>query len=389
MTQAVGRVSDISVGGAHLGQRFISLDVFRGITVCMMIIVNAPGRGAHAYSYLVHAKWIGFTLADLVFPSFLFAVGNAMSFSQRKFDEVGDSYFLKKVFKRALLIFVIGYLLYWFPFFQQSDVGSWSVKPFSETRIMGVLQRISLCYLACALMIRYLSPLTTAIAAGSILLVYWAVLYAFGDGGEYSMQGNAITKLDIFLFGASHVYKKDVMIFDPEGLLSTAPAIVNVLAGYWVGKLIQKQGKTKESLMNLLLAGGILILLALAWHVVFPISKKLWTSSFVLCTVGIDILLLAALVYWIEMRRRDFGTYFFSVFGKNPLFIYLLAEVFHISLMQLRLPPGQSAFEWVSIVVFQTIAPGPFGSLLTAITFMLLCWLVGLWLDKKQIYLRI
>src|SRR5688572_15462136 len=137
--------------------RFLSLDVFRGLTVCLMIIVNSPGKGASLYPYLIHAKWLGFTLADLVFPSFMFAVGNAMSFSMQKTVTTTQADFLLKVFKRTVLIFVIGYLLYWFPFFYLNVDGDWELKSLGETRIMGVLQRIALAYCCAALLIHYFS----------------------------------------------------------------------------------------------------------------------------------------------------------------------------------------------------------------------------------------
>jgi predicted acyltransferase len=371
-------------------QRFFSLDVFRGLTICLMIIVNTPGKGAQLYSYLVHAKWLGFTLADLVFPSFLFAVGNAMSFSLKKRESGSQAIFLTRVFRRALIIFLIGYLLYWFPFFSRSAEGYLTIMPFSETRIMGVLQRIAICYLVSALIVYYFSQRTAWIISSALLLMYWGILYVFGDSGkELMIDGNAIIKLDIFLLGESHVYKKDIVPFDPEGILSTFPAIVNVLAGYWVGIFIQRKGKTYECLLYLLVIGGFTILLALGWSLLFPISKKLWTSSFVLFTIGVDIWLLSLLIYWIEIKKRMLAAHFFSVAGKNPLFIYLLSELLYIVLMLAKLPSGQSVFEWISIEVFQRVIPGPMGALTTAIAFMLLCWLATWWLERKKIYIRI
>src|ERR1700753_3307633 len=137
---------------AEASPRFLALDVFRGMTICFMIIVNNPG--GEAFWPLNHAKWDGFTPTDLVFPSFLFAVGNAMSFTMKKFAQMSDSQVLWKIFKRTLLILAIGYLMYWFPFFEMKD-GHLSLSPFSETRVMGVLQRIALCYFFASLMVHY------------------------------------------------------------------------------------------------------------------------------------------------------------------------------------------------------------------------------------------
>ena len=147
--------------------RFLALDVFRGLTVCFMIIVNTPGDGATPFSPLLHASWHGFTPTDLVFPSFLFAVGNAMSFSMEKYRALGDGAFFGKVIKRTLLIFLLGYLMYWFPFFTIED-GHFLLKPISHTRVMGVLQRIALCYFFASLLIRYLS--TRGVMIASIVL---------------------------------------------------------------------------------------------------------------------------------------------------------------------------------------------------------------------------
>jgi predicted acyltransferase len=371
-------------------ERFLSLDVFRGITICLMIIVNSPGKGAQLYPYLVHAKWLGFTLADLVFPSFLFAVGNAMSFSMNKLETEGSGNFFRKVVRRTFLVFLIGYLMYWFPFFKEGSDGSWMFKPFGETRIMGVLQRIALCYFFAAIIVHYLSYRIQIFAGAIILLAYWLVLFWFGDHGqELTMGGNAITKFDLLMLGEGHVYKKDIIPFDPEGILSTIPAIVNVLAGYWAGLFIQKKGKTFECLTGLMVASVVLITLALWWNLIFPISKKLWTSPFVLYTVGIDALMLSVLIYAVEIRHWNFATNFFNIVGKNPLFIYLLSELLFITLTLIKLPSGLTVFEWFSIEIFQTVFPGPFGSFMTAIAFMLLCWLAGWWLDRRKIYIRI
>ena len=369
--------------------RFLSLDVFRGLTICLMIVVNTPGTGASLYPYLVHANWFGFTLADLVFPSFLFAMGNAMSFSMGKLKSVTPNFVWKKILKRSFLIFLIGYLMYWFPFFQQTN-GSWELKPFSETRVMGVLQRIALCYFFASIIFYYLSQRVALILSGIILLAYWEILYVFGEPeGVLDMATNAVTKLDLSLLGEGHIYKKDSIPFDPEGVLSTLPSIVNVLAGYMAGVFVQKKGKTYEGISKLLIIGFLLASLALWWDLVFPISKKLWTSSFALYTIGLDLSIMAILIYAIEIQNVKFGVKFFDVFGKNPLFIYLFSELFYVTLRQVKTSSGLDLFEWVSETVFQNVFPGAFGALVTAIVFMLWCWGLGWWLDKHRIYIKI
>jgi predicted acyltransferase len=373
----------------QLSGRFLSLDVFRGLTVCLMIIVNSPGAGADIYPYLSHAEWFGFTLADLVFPTFLFVMGNAMSFSMGKLIAGDSGLFWKKVLRRTFLIFLFGFLMYWFPFIEKGADG-WELKPFSETRVMGVLQRIALCYFFASIIIYYVSQKAVVVFSVVALLAYWGILYLFGEPGSVlEMATNAGTKLDFAILGEDHIYKGDKVTFDPEGILSTLPAIVNVLAGYLAGVFVQKKGKTFEGLALVLIAGFLITSLALWWDLVFPISKKLWTSSFVLYTVGLDLSIMAVLIYGIEIRKIKFGVSFFDVFGKNPLFIYLFSELLLISLLTIPTSSGLNAFEWVSEHIFQNIFPGAFGSLTTAVVFMLVCWAIGWWLNKKRIYIKL
>ncbi len=371
-------------------ERFLSLDVFRGLTIVLMIVVNSPGTGAKLYPYLVHAQWFGFTLADLVFPSFLFAMGNAMSFSMKRMRlaPVGDVW--KKIIKRTLIIFLLGYLMYWFPFFKIGDDGSFLLKPFAETRVMGVLQRIALCYFFAAVIFYYLSEKAALIISGIILLAYWGILYLFGQpGAQLEMATNAISRFDLSVLGIGHIYKKDSIPFDPEGILSTLPAIVNVTAGYFAGVFIQKKGKSFEGIAKILMAGFLLASLALWWDLIFPISKKLWTSPFVLYTVGLDLSIMAILVYAIELQKIKIGVRFFDIVGKNPLFIYLFSELFYVVLRMIPVGSGLDAFEWISERIFQVVFPGPFGALVTALAFTLFCWSLGWWLDKKRIYIKI
>ena len=369
-------------------QRFLSLDVFRGMTVCFMIIVITPGSGAQPFAMLEHAAWHGFTPTDLVFPSFLFAVGNAMSFSMKKFSTMSNPELLAKIFKRALLIFLIGFLIYWFPFVQSDGAGGISLKPLSHTRILGVLQRIALCYAIASLLIHYLSTRTVAIISVLFLVGYWLVLLFFGDVADpFSMTGNVGHHIDMFLFGEAHLYHGEGIPFDPEGLLSTIPSCVNVIIGYYAGKFIQEKGKGYESISKLLLAGLVLVLLAISWNTWFPINKKLWTSSFVLLTCGLDLLIIGALIYVIEVKTWQKWTGFFTIFGKNPLFIYIVADLLLVLVQALF--PDADIVTRINTGFFQVIAPGPVGSLLFALCFMLVCWCVGYVLDRRKIYIRV
>ena len=370
-------------------QRFTALDVFRGMTIIFMIIVNTPGHGATTYAPLLHAHWNGFTPTDLVFPSFLFAVGNAMSFVMRKWERMTEKQVLTKIFKRTFIIFLLGYLMYWFPFVQVTESGSLGLSPISHTRILGVLQRIALCYFAASLMVYYLKPRLIWIISAVLLLGYWALLYIFGDAGqELTLTGNAVLKFDSWLMGDNHLYHGEGIAFDPEGWLSTLPAIVNVIAGYFAGVWIQKKGNSYESIAKLLLAGFVLSFVAYLWNLSFPVNKKLWTSSFVLLTVGLDLMLIAALIYVIEFYKKHQWTNFFEIVGKNPLFIYLLSELVVILLYTFHTEDGTSWYAWIYQNIFAH-AGAYFGSFLFAISFALFCWSVGWWLDKRKIYIRV
>src|SRR5947207_2241752 len=162
-------------------QRFLGLDVLRGLTICFMIIVNTPGNGATTYPPLLHAAWNGFTPTDLVFPTFMFVVGNAMSFSMKKWESLSDGTVIGKIFKRALLIFLLGFLMYWFPFVHWNAEHHLEFNSLSHTRIMGVLQRIALGYFFAALMIRFLSPVRVGQLSWYFLIIYWVILLLLGD----------------------------------------------------------------------------------------------------------------------------------------------------------------------------------------------------------------
>jgi predicted acyltransferase len=368
--------------------RFTALDVFRGMTVCFMIIVNTPGNYETTYAPLLHAHWHGFTPTDLVFPSFMFAVGNAMSFVMKKWVNMSNAAVLQKILKRTIIIFLLGYLMYWFPFVHWNESGGLSLNPISQTRIMGVLQRIALGYCAAAFMIRYLKLNTVLRVSFIFLLLYWLILLLFKGGDDpYDMLTNAGTRLDLWLFGSGHLYHGEGVAFDPEGLLSTLPAIANVTFGYAAGKWIQEKGLNWEMLSKLLLAGVTLIFLSLCWNNFHPINKKLWTGSYVFLTVGLDCVLLAALIYLTDFMQVKRFNYFFEVFGKNPLFIYILSELVVILFWFIPVN-GKPLYNWLFENIFSH-AGMYFGSFLFAISFMLFCWLMGYVLDKKKIYVRV
>jgi predicted acyltransferase len=370
-------------------QRFTALDVFRGLTICLMIIVNTPGNGATTFSPLLHASWHGFSPTDLVFPSFLFAVGNAISFVMLKWQTQPQKTVWLKIIKRTAVIFLLGYLMYWFPFVKWNDANQLVAFPFEETRVFGVLQRIALCYGIAALLAYYLKPKNLVFIGIVLLILYWILLVAFGNSLDpFSMQGNAGQLLDKWLLKEKHLYHGEGVAFDPEGLLSTMPAIVNVIAGIVVGKFIQAKGDSYEGLTKLLIAGALLLFAAYCVNLSFPINKKLWTSSFVLHTVGLDCIIIAIIIYTINFKQITGWTYFFEVFGRNPLFIYLLSEIIAILLYFFKANPTTSCYTWLFENIYQPMG-NYIGSLFFALSIMLFCWLVGYVLDKKKIYIKV
>jgi predicted acyltransferase len=388
-----------------------------------MILVNDPGSWAHIYSPLEHAPWHGLTPTDLVFPFFLFAVGNAMAFVMPRYETSGDGAFWRKVVKRTVLIFLIGLFLNWFPFLQWQNgelifrKWTWLRNNGEEAgvRIFGVLQRIALSYFFAAVIIYYAKPRGAFLIGTLLLLIYWALCIAGNPVDPYSLAGWFGTGIDKKLLGEAHMYHGEGVAFDPEGLMSTIPSIAEVIFGFLVGDYIRKRGKTIEAtpaeipsstnplyqtLTVLFIAATALLFTGYIWNFSFPINKKIWTSSYVVCTVGLAIIVLATLVYFVELRNaRGWWARFFDAFGKNPLFIFALSGLIPKTLALIRIPngvreDGQQAYisplGWFYENVCAKI-PGPpeLGSLVFAICFVLLLWAVAYWMDKRKIYIRV
>lgn len=376
--------------------RFYSLDVFRGATVALMILVNNPGSWQFVYPPLKHAQWHGCTPTDLVFPFFLFAVGNAMAFVMPKLST--PELFWKKVTKRFLLIFGIGLLLNWFPFVKWSDnvlVG----KSIDTLRILGVLQRIALAYFFASIILYYFKAKGAFVASAIILLLYWWMAWTFGDPVDpYSINGYFGNAVDKAILTENHMYKGEGFPFEPEGIMSTLTSIVQVIFGYLVGDYIIKKGKTHEMISNLFVAASLLLFTALVWDMSFPINKKIWTSSYVLYTTGLATMILAVMMHFIELQgHKSWITGFFDVFGKNPLFIYVLAGVWFKTYGIMHIPAeikdGVQTFTnghgWIYKQIFQPVLGDYVGSLSFALAHVAIFWAIGKVMDKKGIYVRV
>jgi len=404
-----------------MNERFRSLDVFRGATVALMILVNNPGTWGAIYPPLAHAPWHGVTPTDLVFPFFLFAVGNALAFVMPGLLAGPSSAFWIKVVKRTLLIFLIGLFLNASPFVRWDNAtGELVLRQWETLRFMGVLQRIALCFGAAAVIVwvsfqfggRRASsgPL---LAAAALLLGYWLACIVWGAPGDpYSLEGWFGTAIDTAVLGEAHLYKGEGVPFDPEGLASTPPAVAQVLLGWWVGHMVLQgmvlqgtaAGKNPVELVaRLCLWAVALLVLAYAWQLEFPFNKKIWTSSYVLHTSALAMLGLALFIQLIDIRKRPTELWgwasFFEVFGKNPLFVFVLAGLVPRVLALLRwqdgvnaqgLPVWTSPLPWVYKNLFANLSQDPrLGSFLFACANLSLYWLLAWWLDRRRIYIRV
>lgn len=370
-----------------IAKRYDALDVFRGLTVCFMIIVNTPGNRSTAFSQLLHAKWNGFTLTDLVYPSFLFAVGNALSFVKKKWLTMKTGEVISVILRRSVLIFLIGYLLCLLASIQ-FEGGHFIFPSFKETRILGVLQRIALVYGITALMAFFLDIKTVIIVAVAILLLYWpALIYFASTPGPYSVTGNAVVRVDLWTLGASHLSKEGSFPFEPEGILSTPPSVAIAVAGLLTGNFIQTRIIDYKAVAKLIAIGVALVIIAYLWNFTFPVNKKLWTSSFILLGIGLDCIIISCIIFFVDLKGMTAGVYFFKVFGRNPLFIYLLAEMTAVVIEKIKIGE-MNIRQCLYAEVFAKAGPYT-GSLLFALFIMLFCWTVGYILDRNKIYIRV
>jgi predicted acyltransferase len=398
--------------------RYYSLDVFRGLTIALMIIVNTPGSWAYVYPPLDHARWHGCTPTDWVFPSFMFAIGVSMRFSFKPFDYTLSSALAWKIIKRTLMIYAL-YIVFMqlFPFYWHDKSGAFHWGRNWETfRPMGVLPRLALGY-CCAAFICLTAPQRwLPYIGGGMLLAYWAIMYGFGDAGnpygtlptiqqfvgmseeaishfwQTQMTSNAAFKLDNFLLG-KHVYHGEGYAFEPEGVLSTLPSIVTVMLGYMTGTYIQTTENKEKLIKNIITAGGVLIATSLLWDLVFPINKKLWTSSYVLHMAGIDMLVLGILIYVVDVAGKTGWTFFFKVFGANAILAYLISEVPIIASFRIQLhetaEKTTSLYGWLYKHWFASWAGAMNGSFFFALWWMLTCWVICWVLYKRGLFLKV
>ncbi len=365
-------------------ERYLALDVLRGMTIALMIIVNTPGSWKYVYAPLRHAEWHGCTPTDLVFPFFLFVVGVSMFFSFSKNQNSLNKETLWHVGKRTALIFIIGLFLNSFP--------QW-ITDYSTLRIMGVLQRIAIAYGIAALIVLAFSRKTIILISVAVLFGYWGILYFFGGNDPFSLEGNVIIPFDKALLGENHLYNGFGIPFDPEGLLSSLPAVVTVIIGYFAGILIKESDKNKVPI-KLLVFGSIATVIGFLWGYIFPINKPLWTSSYVLYTAGLAAIFFALLIFIIDIKGYKKWTSFFVVFGMNPLFIFALSGIWANALFKLIIFSDSNGnvitgSYWLYHNIFVPLAGNMNGSLLYALAHIFFFWLIGYVMLKNKIFIKV
>jgi predicted acyltransferase len=364
--------------------RLVSLDVFRGITIAGMLLVNNPGSWAHVYGPLRHAEWHGWTPTDLIFPFFLFIVGVAMTFSFGKRTEAGADRgaLLAKATRRALVLFLLGLLLHAFPW--------WDVD-LATLRIPGVLQRIAVAYWVASVIVLFTGLWGQAVAAAALLFGYWALMTLVpvpGYGaGVLTPDGNLAAYLDRMVFGTEHLWASS-RTWDPEGILSTLPAIATVLTGVFTGHWI-RSGRSGTAITQGLLAGGaVAVAVGALWGMVFPINKNLWTSSYTIFTAGMALLVLGVCYWVIDVKGRKAWATPFVVYGVNAIAAYFLSSLF-AQLLDLIRVADQSLKAWLYGNVFEPLAGPLNGSLAFALAFVVL-WVGLMWiLYWKRIFIKV
>ena len=374
--------------------RLLSLDLLRGLTIGFMILVNNNGDEAHAYWALKHAAWNGFTPTDLVFPTFLFLVGisTVLSLQSRLAQGVQKQSLFLHVVRRAIILYLLGLVVNSFPFFHLHTM-----------RFYGVLPRIAICYLVVAALY-LLSPewRSKAALAVAALVGYWAIMRFVSVPGYgvpthdvplLDRDGNLAAWLDRQIFSASHLYEHTR---DPEGLLSTLPALGTALIGMLTGLWLRTSRSLAQKARGIAIAGLSGVLLGGLWNLSFPINKKLWTSSYVLFAGGLSLLLLALSVWLVDMTSEQEGkpkqSRFFTpllVFGTNAIAAYVLSELLAAGISSIRLDSGLN----VSQAIYRFIAgfvPDPaFASLVYSLSFVVVCWIVIYVLYRRKIFIKI
>jgi len=376
--------------------RLTSLDLFRGVTIAAMILVNDPGND-HPYWPLEHAQWNGWTPTDLIFPFFLFIVGVSLVFSFEFRLRRGDSksVLLLHTVRRAVIIFAIGLAMNY-------CLVLIAPSAFPGLRIPGVLQRIGVCYLAASILFLYTRPRTRAVVVAVLLIGYW-ILMRFVPVPGFGVPGRDIPFLHPDANLAAYLDRRFLTTLwdktrDPEGLLSTLPAIATALLGVFTGEWLRSKRSPQTKLVGMLGCGAIGLVLGRTWGIWFPINKNLWTSSYVLFTAGFALVCLA-LCYWAAdikgwrgVGANGIWSRPFLIFGRNAIAAFIVAWFFDVLQYVFNFRRNgqiESSHDYIFQRLFAPLGSPSFASLLFSLAFVLLC-LLPIWLmDRKKIFLKI
>lgn len=354
-------------------QRYIALDALRGLTLALMLIVNTPGSWSHVYAPLEHAEWSGWTMTDLVFPFFLFIVGASLFFSQKGMASLSRVQQIAKIGRRTLLLIAIGVVLEWYPF----------LHGFDTLRLPGVLQRIGLVFGIAALIVICLPARWNGLWIVLILLSYQALLQLSSE--PYSLEHNVVRQVDLWLFGANHLWTGKGIAFDPEGLLSSWPAVATVLLGYEAARFLRSGRLLVQLQLGLWCAGALLVALVAVFDLV--INKSLWTPGYVLHTAGLACWTLAVLLLAEQWRIGRLCQQPLVWLGQNPLFIYILSWLW---VRTYFLFPTQAGTAYDSLFeLFAQWLPLKAASLTFALVHLLVLWALAYFLARRRIFIKL
>ncbi|WP_321333666.1 heparan-alpha-glucosaminide N-acetyltransferase domain-containing protein [uncultured Bacteroides sp.] len=368
----------------NTSSRLLALDVLRGITIAGMITVNNPGSWGSIYAPLEHSEWNGLTPTDLVFPFFMFIMGISTYISLRKYNFEFTYAAAWKIIRRTIVIFAIGLGIGWFSLYCRTL----DPLPFDRIRILGVMPRLALSYGAAALIALLMKHKHIPYLIAGLLIGYFLILF-FGNGFEHN-ETNILSIVDRAVLGLNHMYKDNGI--DPEGLLSTIPAIAHVLIGFCCGKLLMEVKDINKKIERLFLIGTILTFTGFLLSYGCPINKKIWSPTFAITTCGLASSLLAVLVWIIDAKGYKKWTRFFESFGVNPLFIYVMADILAILLGNIHITYGNDTISLQGYIYSEILQPtlGNYGgSLAFALLFVALNWAIAHVLYKKKLYIKI
>lgn len=391
--------------------RILSIDILRGITIAGMITVNNPGSWSYMYAPLEHAEWNGLTPTDLVYPFFMCVMGMCIYIAMRKFDFTCNRATVMKILKRMVLIYLVGLAIGWFSkfchrlnnplsdadFFAQLWYTIWS---FDTIRLTGVLARLAVCYGATALLAITVRHKHLPYIAGALLLGYFGLLM-WGNGFAYD-ETNILSIVDRAMLTTKHMYLDNGI--DPEGLLSTLPAIAHTLLGFLIGGLLFRKSDanvehldtpthiTLTKVVPLFVVGTSLLFVGYLLSYGCPINKKVWSPTYVLVTCGLASMLLALLTWVIDVKGKKKWSVFFEVFGVNPLFLFVVSDFFAIVFGAFTFPVGDKQMNVIGYIYTQMLSPmfGQYGgSLVYSLLFIALNWVIGYQLYKRKIYIKL